>query len=111
MVVACDINEDFTNIAKKFWSEAGVSHKIRLEIAPATETLSALVSTGEQFDFAFIDADKVILTPPLFCENCCEPIFSIKGGYDSYYELCLLLMRKGGIIAFDNTLWDGKVVR
>ena len=113
VVVACDINEDFTNIAKKFWSEAGVSHKIRLEIAPATETLSALVSTGEQFDFAFIDADKVILTPlpPLFCENCCEPIFSIKGGYDSYYELCLLLMRKGGIIAFDNTLWDGKVVR
>jgi len=90
VVVACDINEDFTNIAKKFWSEAGVSHKIRLEIAPATETLSALVSTGEQFDFAFIDADK--------------------GGYDSYYELCLLLMRKGGIIAFDNTLWDGKVV-
>lgn len=60
VVVACDINEDFTNIAKKFWSEAGVSHKIRLEIAPATETLSALVSTGEQFDFAFIDADKVI---------------------------------------------------
>ena len=93
VVVACDVNEDFTNIAKKFWSEAGVSHKIRLKIAPATDTLTALVSAGEKdtFDFAFIDADKE--------------------GYDSYYELCLLLMRKGGIIAFDNTLWDGKVVR
>ena len=90
--MACDISEDFTNIAKKFWSEAGVSQKIRLEIAPAADTLQALVSAGEQdFDFAFIDADKQ--------------------GYDSYYELCLLLMRKGGIIAFDNTLWDGKVVR
>ena len=66
VVVACDVNEDFTNIAKKFWCEAGVSHKIRLEIAPATQTLSDLVNKGEKesFDFAFIDADK--------------------GGYDSY---------------------------
>merc|ERR1712050_796813 len=56
VVVACDINEDFTNIAKKFWSEAGVSQKIRLKIAPATDILQALVSAGEQdFDFAFID--------------------------------------------------------
>jgi len=92
VVVACDVSEDFTNIARKFWAEAGVSDKINLKIAPASETLSALVSSGEKdsFDFAFIDADKE--------------------GYDSYYELCLLLLRKGGIVAFDNTLWDGKVV-
>ena len=93
MVVACDISEEYTNIARKFWTEAGVSEKIKLEIAPAAETLGKLVSGGEQdsFDFAFIDADKE--------------------GYDSYYELCLVLMRAGGIIAFDNTLWDGRVVR
>ena len=93
VVVACDVSEDFTKIAKKFWDEAGVSDKIRLEIAPATETLGALVTAGEKdtFDFAFIDADKE--------------------GYDSYYELCLVLLRKGGIIAIDNTLWFEKVVR
>ena len=93
VVVACDISEDFTKIAKKFWDEAGVTNKIRLEIAPATETLGALVTAGEKdtFDFAFIDADKE--------------------GYDSYYELCLVLLRKGGIIAIDNTLWFEKVVR
>ena len=92
VVVACDISEEYTNIARKFWTEAGVNHKIKLEIAPATDTLSSLVSRGEKdsFDFAFIDADKE--------------------GYDSYYELCLQLLRKGGIIAFDNTLWDGAVV-
>lgn len=93
VVIACDISEECTNIARKFWTDAGVSEKIKLEIAPATETLRKLLSNGEKdsFDFAFIDADKE--------------------GYDSYYELCLVLMRKGGIIAFDNTLWDGRVVR
>merc|ERR1712126_592799 len=91
-VIACDINEDFTNIAKKFWKEANVENKIKLEIAPATDTLQKLLDAGEEntFDFAFIDADK--------------------GGYGSYFELCLKLMRKGGIIAFDNTLRNGNVV-
>lgn len=62
-------------------------------LAPATETLGNLLKQGEggTFDFAFIDADKT--------------------GYDSYYELCLSLLRKGGVVAFDNTLWSGKVVR
>merc|ERR1712095_235285 len=78
-VIACDINEDFTNIARKFWKEANVENTIKLEIAPATDTLQKLVDAG-------------------------------KGGYDSYFELCLKLMRKGGIIAFDNTLWNGNVV-
>merc|ERR1712112_709986 len=91
-VIACDINEDFTSIARKFWKEANVENKIKLEIAPATETLQKLLDAGEEntFDFAFIDADK--------------------GGYESYFELCLKLMRKGGIIAFDNTLRNGNVV-
>jgi len=92
VVIGCDVSEDFTNIAKKFWKEAGVEHKVQLNIAPAADTLNKLVENGEEntFDFAFIDADKT--------------------GYDSYFELCLRLMRKGGIIAFDNTLWDGKVL-
>ena len=60
-MIACDINEDFTNIAKKFWKEANVENKIKLEIAPATDTLQKLLDAGEEntFDFAFIDADKV----------------------------------------------------
>jgi len=92
IVIGCDVSEDFTNLAKKYWTEAGVDKKIKLEIAPAADTLNKLVDNGEEntFDFAFIDADK--------------------GGYDTYFELCLKLMRKGGIIAFDNTLRDGKVL-
>lgn len=92
IVIGCDVSEDFTSHAKKYWTEAGVEKKIKLEIAPAADTLNKLVDNGEEntFDFAFIDADK--------------------GGYDTYFELCLKLMRKGGIIAFDNTLRDGKVL-
>lgn len=92
LVIACDVNEEFTNIAKNFWREAGVIDKIKLNIAPAAQTLKDLVKAGEEntFDFAFIDADKT--------------------GYAEYYELGLTLMRKGGIMAFDNTLWGGKVV-
>jgi len=92
IVIGCDVSEDFTSYAKKYWTEAGVEKKIKLEIAPAAETLKKLVDNGEEntFDFAFIDADK--------------------SGYDTYFELCLKLMRKGGIIAFDNTLRDGKVL-
>ena len=61
IVIACDVSEDFTNIARKFWAEAGVEHKVQLKLAPAADTLTQLVEAGEEntFDFAFIDADKV----------------------------------------------------
>merc|ERR1719481_657256 len=92
LVVACDVSEEFTDIARKFWKEAGVESKVQLVLAPATQTLSQLIEDGEEgtFDFSFIDADKV--------------------GYDSYYELSLKFLRRGGIIAIDNTLWHGKVL-
>jgi len=92
IVIGCDVSEDFTSLAKKYWTEAGVEKKIKLEIAPAADTLNKLIDNGEEntFDFAFIDADKT--------------------NYDTYFELCLKLMRKGGLIAFDNTLWDGRVL-
>lgn len=91
-VVACDVSEEFTAVAQKYWQEAGVAHKIQLNIAPAVETLRQLLANGEagQFDFAFIDADK--------------------SNYDSYYELCLQLVRPGGLITIDNVLWGGKVL-
>ncbi|XP_036389597.1 catechol O-methyltransferase domain-containing protein 1-like isoform X1 [Megalops cyprinoides] len=91
-VVACDVNENYTNTGKPFWKEAGVEHKIDLRIQPALKTLDDLLAAGEAetFDFVFIDADK---------QN-----------YDNYYEKSLQLVRKGGIIAIDNVLWSGKVV-
>ena len=85
-VVCCDINEEWTAIARRFWEKAGVAHKISLKIAPALETLKTLPGP---FDFAFIDADKP--------------------NYAKYYERCLELVRKGGLIAVDNTLWSGWV--
>ncbi|XP_013392060.1 probable caffeoyl-CoA O-methyltransferase 2 [Lingula anatina] len=90
-VVACDVSDEFTRIGKPFWKEAGVEHKIDLRIAPAVETLQKLVDAGEggTYDFAFIDADK---------EN-----------YLKYYELCMILVRSGGIIAVDNVIWGGSV--
>lgn len=90
-IVACDINEEFTAIARRYWKEAGVEHKIDLRIKPALETLKELLAAGEagRFDFAFIDADKT--------------------GYDSYYEACLELLRPGGLIVVDNVLWSGRV--
>ncbi|KAM9716716.1 catechol O-methyltransferase domain-containing protein 1-like [Menidia menidia] len=92
VVIACDISEDYTNIGKPFWKEAGVEHKIDLRIQPASKTLDDLLSSGqaETFDFAFIDADKC--------------------SYDDYFEKSLQLLRKGGIIAIDNVLWGGRVV-
>jgi len=92
LVVACDVNEEFTAIGKKFWAEAGVANKVQLRIAPANQTLKELLENGEEgtFDFGFIDADKT--------------------GYDEYFELGLKLLRKGGILAFDNTLWGGSVL-
>jgi predicted O-methyltransferase YrrM len=90
-IVACDVNEEWTSIGRRYWEEAGVSHKIDLRLGPAVETLRGLLSEGlaGTFDFAFIDADKT--------------------GYADYYELCLQLVRPGGVVAVDNTLWEGKV--
>ncbi|XP_076615753.1 catechol O-methyltransferase domain-containing protein 1-like isoform X2 [Chaetodon auriga] len=92
VLVACDISEEYTNIGKPFWKEAGVEHKIDLRIQPALKTLDDLLSSGqaETFDFVFIDADKV--------------------NYDNYYEKSLQLLRKGGVIAIDNVLWGGQVI-
>ncbi|XP_018616342.1 catechol O-methyltransferase domain-containing protein 1 isoform X2 [Scleropages formosus] len=91
-IVACDINENYANIGKPFWAEAGVDHKIDLRIQPALKTLDDLLEAGEAetFDFIFIDADKI--------------------NYDYYYEKSLQLIRKGGIIAIDNVLWSGRVI-
>lgn len=90
-LVACDINASWTAVAQRYWQEAGVDGKIELRLAPALETLDALIANGESgsFDFAFIDADK---------EN-----------YAGYYERALTLLRHGGLIAVDNTLWSGQV--
>ena len=91
-ITACDVSEEWTDVGRKYWREAGVEGKIDLNIAPANETLERLVMDGEagNYDFAFIDADKV--------------------GYDTYYENALTLVRPGGLIAVDNMLWDGNVI-
>ena len=91
-IVCCDVSEEWTSLARRYWVEAGVADKIDLRVAPAAETLEQLLSDGEQaaYDFAFVDADKT--------------------GYDGYYERLLRLVRPGGLIAFDNTLWGGAVL-
>src|SRR5882724_258352 len=90
-IIACDISEEYTSVARRYWKEAGVDKKIELRIGPALETLDELVRSGqaETFDFAFIDADKT--------------------NYENYYERALRLLRVGGLIAIDNTIWSGKV--
>ncbi|MEM7363688.1 MAG: class I SAM-dependent methyltransferase [Pseudomonadota bacterium] len=90
-IIACDISRRWTSIATRYWREAGVDSKIKLHLAPGQETLQALIDDNQvgSFDFAFIDADKT--------------------GYDAYYELCLTLLRPGGLIAIDNVLWGGAV--
>lgn len=90
-LTACDVSEEYTAIARKYWIEAGVSHKIDLRIAPAADTLAELIASGaaETYDFAFIDADK--------------------RGYSHYYEQVLKLLRPGGLVAVDNVLWSGRV--
>lgn len=90
-MVACDISAEWTAIARRYWKEAGVDHKIDLRLAPAIETLDALLANGEasSFDFAFIDADKE--------------------SYWDYFERSLKLLRPGGLIAVDNVLRAGKV--
>ena len=91
-IVACDVSEEYTSMARRYWRKAGVEHKVGLRLAPAVESLDALLADGKSgaFDFAFIDADK---------EN-----------YDRYYERALKLLRPGGLIAIDNVLWHGKVL-
>ena len=89
--VACDVSEEYTAVARRYWKEAGVDHKIDLQLRPALETLDELLSNnqGGSFDFAFIDADKT--------------------NYQNYYERILKLLRAGGLIAVDNTIWSGRV--
>lgn len=90
-IVACDVSAEWTAIGRKHWRQAGMAHKIDLRLAPAAETIEALLNEGlgESFDMAFIDADKP--------------------GYDSYYEGCLKLLRRGGLMVLDNMLWSGHV--
>lgn len=92
-IIGCDINRDYTDVAQQHWRRAGVASKIDLRIAPALDTLDALLGEGQAgcFDFAFIDADKT--------------------AYDAYYERCLTLLRPGGLIVVDNTLWSGRVAQ
>jgi predicted O-methyltransferase YrrM len=90
-LIALDINEETTAIAQRYWAEAGVENKIELQLGPAEDSLRNLIDGGDQgsFDFMFIDADKT--------------------GYPTYYEMGLQLLRPGGVLAFDNVLWAGRV--
>jgi predicted O-methyltransferase YrrM len=90
-VMCCELNETYAAVAKKHWAAIGVAEKIELRLGPAHNTLAALIGAGRKgtFDYAFIDADKE--------------------RYNLYYERCLDLVRPGGLVAIDNTLWDGKV--
>jgi caffeoyl-CoA O-methyltransferase len=91
-VVALDVSEEFTAVARRHWANAGVADRIELRLRPAAESLQQLVAAGatDTFDFAFIDADKA--------------------NYDTYYEYALQLVRRGGLIAIDNVLWSGQVI-
>jgi len=90
-VIACDVNSSDTDIARNYWTKAGVADRIDLRLAPAIETLDGLIASGESgaFDFAFIDADK--------------------SNYVVYFERSIELLRTGGLVAIDNTLWSGRV--
>lgn len=87
-IVCCDVSKEWTDVARRYWKKARVDSKVSLHLAPALDTLKKLKGP---FDFAFIDADK---------EN-----------YQKYYERCLKLLRRGGVVAIDNTLWYGSVIR
>jgi caffeoyl-CoA O-methyltransferase len=90
-LIALDIDEETTAIAQRYWAEAGVENRIELRLGPAEDSLRNLIDGGDQgsFDFIFIDADKT--------------------GYPAYYEMGLQLLRAGGVVAFDNVLWAGRV--
>ncbi|MBD2464252.1 class I SAM-dependent methyltransferase [Oscillatoria sp. FACHB-1407] len=92
-IIACDVNEEYTAIARRYWQAAGVAHKIDLRLAPALSTLDQLLAEGQAntFDFAFIDADKT--------------------NYLNYYDRVLQLLRPGGLMAIDNVLWSGQVAQ
>ncbi|MCC7256870.1 MAG: class I SAM-dependent methyltransferase [Gammaproteobacteria bacterium] len=91
-ILACDVSAEWTAIGRPYWEQAGVAARIDLRLAPALDTLDAVLAQGgaHRFDFAFIDADKA--------------------NYDGYYERALSLLRTGGLIAIDNTLWGGAVI-
>ena len=91
-ILACDVSEEWTSVARRYWKEAGVEHKIDLRLRPALETLRQLLAEGRQgwFDFAFIDADKA--------------------NYQAYFDAALELLRPGGVIVVDNVLWHGQVI-
>jgi caffeoyl-CoA O-methyltransferase len=93
LLVACDVNEEYTNVARRYWARAGVAERVELRLGPALDSLEALLGGGAagSFDFAFIDADKE--------------------SHRAYYERCLELSKPGGVIAVDNALWGGKVAR
>jgi len=90
-LVCCDLSAEWTAIGRRYWAKARVARKIDLRLAPALDTLDALLAAGaaDSYDMAFIDADKT--------------------NYDRYYERCLRLLRRGGIVAIDNVLWGGSV--
>lgn len=91
-IIACDVSETWTSVARKYWAESGLAGKIDLRLAPALATLDGLIAQGESgaFDFAFIDADKA--------------------NYSAYFDRLLKLIRPGGLIVTDNVLWHGRVV-
>jgi predicted O-methyltransferase YrrM len=90
-LVCCDVSEEYTNVARRYWAEAGVADRVDLRIGPGVDTLDSLLAEGHEntFDLAFIDADKK--------------------SYPDYYERCLRLVRPGGLVALDNVLWGGEI--
>ena len=90
-LIACDISEEFTSVARRYWAKSGIADRIELRLAPALDTLKSLLAGGGagSIDFAFIDADKT--------------------QYDAYYEAILKLLRPGGLVTIDNVLWSGAV--
>jgi len=91
-LIACDVSEEWTSIARRYWSQAGVERQLDLRVRPALQTLDDLIALGQagSFDFAFIDADKA--------------------NYANYFERVLVLLRPRGLIAVDNVLWSGRVL-